>query len=391
MLRRSNGERGQALILLVLALSVTFAIGAIVVDFGLWLSERRGAQTDADLTSLAGVWELLDPTATAGDAAGAAQTWLDANEESGNTSFAQPVVVDNSCFGVWDLDAVGVDVDHDSKPLFSSIFGLGAPEIGAHAKACAGAAYGVNGIVPFELDIDTSPCFDNNGEAIFQKVCGMEFGAKDGNPRGLLDLEAPDDYCSDAGGSGDIVDLIEFGAPGWCSPQTAGSCDPGKGGSWYDCVAVQTGNPKKVIQGVSARLAREGFCDGSDANKVDDFSEVIDPIPGIGGKYTAKTCSNGQISPRLVTIIVLLEKPVPGNSGYPIYALAELYLYGCASDKDNPVNFFDDLDPKCEDKGGNAPPGHMVVYGQFVNLIRTGGATGAPTSATTLFSISLAE
>ena len=40
---------------------------AITVDFGLWLSERRGAQTDADLVTLAGAYELLEDTATFAD------------------------------------------------------------------------------------------------------------------------------------------------------------------------------------------------------------------------------------------------------------------------------------------------------------------------------------
>jgi hypothetical protein len=35
--------------------------------------------------------------------------------------------------------------------------------------------------------------------------------------------------------------------------------------------------------------------------------------------------------------------------------------------------------------------GHIVVYGRFVNLIFAGHETGAPTEATTIFSISLVE
>ena len=59
-IRRLSGQEGQAIILFVGIITIILAIGAISVDFGIWFSERRGAQTDSDLISLAGVYELLD-------------------------------------------------------------------------------------------------------------------------------------------------------------------------------------------------------------------------------------------------------------------------------------------------------------------------------------------
>ncbi|HEY8766157.1 MAG TPA: pilus assembly protein TadG-related protein, partial [Dehalococcoidia bacterium] len=66
--RRLSEEHGQSLLLLVLAITVMFVIGAIVVDVGLWLSERRGSQTQADFSALAGAYELLNPAASSSDA-----------------------------------------------------------------------------------------------------------------------------------------------------------------------------------------------------------------------------------------------------------------------------------------------------------------------------------
>src|SRR5438128_9609044 len=51
-------ERGQVLILFVMGATVIFVIGAIVVDIGLWVSERRNAQAAADLASLAAATQL---------------------------------------------------------------------------------------------------------------------------------------------------------------------------------------------------------------------------------------------------------------------------------------------------------------------------------------------
>ena len=59
---RASNERGQVIILVILVMTVTFVVGAIAVDLTLWLSERRGSQTDADFASLAGAFELMPAT-----------------------------------------------------------------------------------------------------------------------------------------------------------------------------------------------------------------------------------------------------------------------------------------------------------------------------------------
>jgi len=397
--RLKNGERGQALILGILAITVSFIIGVIAIDFGLWLSERRGSQTDADFIALAGAWELLDPAGTAGDATAAANDAMAANNEQDNLTL-ENLIVDNSCFDQDEDDAVIADVRHGSRSLFGSIFGLVAPNIGAHAKACAGATNGPRNIVPFEIDNNTSNCFGPGEVPLFTITCGLEFGAQSGNPRGLLDLDAPGDFCSDASGSGDIIATIEFGAEGICDINPGNSCSPVRNGPWYQCVAVQTGNPQKVQDGIRARIAREGACD-IDMNGVEEFYEVVELITVIPGGgpfddiYEARDCdtstSGDQISPRLITIIVLDNPPGPSNKGHPIEAFATQYVVGCQSDKSKvPV-----LDPLLADKecsfAGSGPPGHVVVWGQFVKLIVEGSGTGPPGPSTTSFSISLVE
>src|SRR5881409_1500123 len=58
-------QRGQVLILFVMGATVIFVIGAIVVDIGLWVSQRRSAQAAADLAALAAATELPDSGAAA--------------------------------------------------------------------------------------------------------------------------------------------------------------------------------------------------------------------------------------------------------------------------------------------------------------------------------------
>jgi hypothetical protein len=458
-----RGERGQMIMVFALLIvPITFLLGAVAVDASVWQSERRGAHKDADLAALAGALELArknpgDAERDAAEAAAGASAGV--NDEVGNASVAN-LLVDDSCFGVWEYDAVTIDVRHASRTFFSSIFGLDvAPDIGAHAKACAGAAQAPNGLVPIQMDLTQEPCFEdsndpgNEPEPQFGILCPIEYGSQqDNKDRGLLDLEASGDYCSEAGSSGDLEDLIEFGATGTCLINTGGDCDPNTKGPWYDCVAVQRGNPAKVARAFRDRIAREGACD-ADNNGYESFEETVNLVVDSSNPseriYEARDCEpnidGDQISPRLITIIVLEEPPLTpqGNTGYPIYAFAGYYVSGCADNPDitveSELDRFCDVPgnssvpigssaefvglnlgrpcghgnqptctpvptntpggaaptatptPKGNNGGGGGGVGHIVVYGRFVNLIFAGHETGAPTEATTIFSISLVE
>ena len=367
---RKTRERGQALILFVLAMTVIFAIGAIAVDVGLWLSEKRGAQTDADFPALAGAWELLPFVGNATTAQNAVDEWAGDNDETTNLT-VDNVVIDDSCWNQGTDDAVYVEVTHDSRTLFTGIFGLAdEPAIRAKAKACAGAATGLNGILPFQIEDDPGPCFNSQEEPIFTQFCPIELGAQGGNPRGIIDLEAPGDFCSDTGGSGDIEDMIYFGASGNCFINTSGSCSPAQGGPWYDCVGIQTGNPKKVVDGVYRRVVEDGDCDQTygDGDGLDEFDEVVELISGppTTGLYEGRDCDPNtdgkQISPRLATIVVLESPPVPGNVGYPIVAFAAFYLAGCIPDEDVIVTDQSQLDTECDAPGNMLPDGMDNLY-----------------------------
>lgn len=392
-------------------MSVTFVIGVLIVDVGIWITERRGAQTDADFASLKGAWELLNPNATAADAEKAALDNLAANDEQANAGLAQPIVVDDSCFNQGRLDAVTVDVNHQAGLLFASIFDLVAPVPGAHAKACAGAVLSAHpaDLMPFEVDNDTAPCFNPDETPNFTVLCGLEYGAQGGfvGNRQLIDLDVEPECSENQGGVQNVADLIANGAPGICMINTSGSCDPARNGPWYDCVSVQPGNAKKVLDGVQRRIAKEGQCD-TNADGIEDLEETVELVFDTGNPFTSiyapRDCDPAtegvQKSWRLVTIIVLDKKPTGNASvGRPIDAFAGFYLAGCLTEA-IPDPDVDDLNRKCSQKQGSppgpprgsGPPGRVVVYGQFVNLITSdaGGVT-APDPSSTLFGIGLVE
>ncbi len=377
----NRSERGQTLIIFIMCLTIIMLVGAIAVDVGLWLSERRGSQTDADFAALSGAWELIDPAATANDARSAATVALNGNDEQSNASFIELPGVDlvNRC--------VSVKVKHDSRALFFQYFGImDDPDIGAYAKACAGAVQAPGNLIPFQIDDDPGPCFTAQEEPILTSMCPLELGAQGGGSgRGMVDLEAEPDYCSDGGGSGDIEDMIINGAPGICLINSDPGDDCGNG-PWYSCAAVQNGNPKKVLDGVNGRVEQDGGCD-TDNDGVDEFFETIQIVFDSGNPFTStyepRDCDPNadglQMSPRLVTIIVFEEDPPNGNSndGYPIVAFASFYLAGCAPES-VVVTSEAQLDPDCN-APGNADyraPSDSYVAASAWDAVRAGsGAT----------------
>src|SRR3972149_11725549 len=70
-----RGERGQALILFVLALGLMMGFTALAIDVGLAFQERRNAQNGADAAALAAAQDLRDGAGPA-TAAATAQDYL---------------------------------------------------------------------------------------------------------------------------------------------------------------------------------------------------------------------------------------------------------------------------------------------------------------------------
>ena len=66
---RSNGERGQVLILMMLGMTLVFLIGVIAVDFGLWFSGRASVLNATDQATMAGSLSLPTDGAAAEAAA----------------------------------------------------------------------------------------------------------------------------------------------------------------------------------------------------------------------------------------------------------------------------------------------------------------------------------
>jgi hypothetical protein len=161
-------QRGQAMVLAVLFLTVLLGIAAAVLDVGAWYRADRQLQATADAAALAGAHALPDSQA---EAAALALSYADKNGgglAEGDVTFEQKVLPG---------DTISV---HAKKPMpgfFSKLFGLDTVNVGARAKARAGVMNSAKWAGPVAVDeqheklqCKPTPCFNDPTVLDFDKV-----------------------------------------------------------------------------------------------------------------------------------------------------------------------------------------------------------------------------
>jgi len=410
--RALHPDRGQIIVMFAAIFTITMVMGVITVDFGLWFSERRGAQTDADLPALAGARECMLELITGVDhpPTSAIEQWFDENNGGNAELVADKTSTDCEPQDNGEL-CVDVVVRHKSKTLFSSFFapvfdGV-AGNIGAHARACAGAAQSSRDTLP----ANPSPiqCL-TGGQPDWDHLCWIAGGAHDndcdipGN-RCWLDLDGMGQACSPAEKSNNDIDkdqdTVEYmfghqwsGANCSINPHPP-TCDAA-GDGWSDCVELVNGNSDHIADAVYDRV-HSAPCD-TNGNDIDDLSEVLDPDTGDRTICRPDAPEGQQISPRLISVPVI-DRPGEGTcaSGEPcpIIAFAAFYIAGCFNDQQDDVEgILNGTTPlttdqiKCRNIGS---PGHQAVLGKWVKMIVAGSGTGPADDSTTQFSIALCD
>ncbi|MDP2673399.1 MAG: Tad domain-containing protein [Dehalococcoidia bacterium] len=396
--RQEGKEIGQALILWVLAATIIFAIGAITVDFGLWLTERRGAQKDADAATMAGAFELLSQDfvnlannnfpAVKTAAEDAAYEWADLNGVAA-PDVHDLVVDDTDCLGPSPVvDTVQLAAEHHTRALFTSIFGLGVPQIGAPAKACLGSINTAHGLLPVGVQVSgvDSDCWadlsvppDGVEDPLFGQECTLTFGASEQTSGEAGHLRLFDDGSFDCSGTGTgggntYFDELESGGANtdchvykyFLDPSK--SCDDDPGGCVYPLTGVAPVPQSNALQDL---MASEGECNAENnsgsSDPHDEFLEVVyavngDATPSPATLFARYECT----SPRLVSLIILPHFDVQGNAPQPILAFASFFIKGC-------VNADGLFSATCDLPGGQ---GQIKLRGHFVNLLETAGGVG---------------
>jgi Flp pilus assembly protein TadG len=122
-------ERGQAAILTIVSLTTLIGMVALVVDVGVWRTERGHMQNAADAAALAAAAYLPDQAATASGVAHATAT--DNGATSADVSFGQ---TDPTSTG---YDTVTVRTHAPGTPYFARLFGISGFDINTSATALA--------------------------------------------------------------------------------------------------------------------------------------------------------------------------------------------------------------------------------------------------------------
>ena len=198
-----HGDRGQTLLVFVLALTVLLGFAAMAIDVGLFYEDRRHYQNTADAAALAGVAELpLNPAA----AKQKATEWAANN----GVAAAQIKNVEVRTTG-FPNDTLYVEVEGDFGWIFGRVLGKTTDKVGASAAARIGTLAGGHNMMPWALLQGDTNCLDATGKAIFGATCSVKIGAQGGvnGWRGALDFDGT------GGGASEYRENIIDGESEW--------------------------------------------------------------------------------------------------------------------------------------------------------------------------------
>jgi uncharacterized membrane protein len=133
-------ERGQTLLIFVLATSVLLGFTAMAIDVGLFFEDRRHFQNSADAMALAGVAELpFNP----GAATSKAQEWAANNDV--DPGEIKTIQVRTTGFP---NDTLFVELEGDFGWIFGRVVGQTTSNVGARAAARIGSLSGGHEMMP---------------------------------------------------------------------------------------------------------------------------------------------------------------------------------------------------------------------------------------------------
>jgi Flp pilus assembly protein TadG len=272
----SRSDRGQAAILTILALTTLIGMVALVIDVGVWRSERGHMVNAADAAALAGAANLNKGASSAEAIA------IQTAKVNGATSATATTYATSSTVG---LDTVTVTVTAPGKPYFAKLFGVSGFDIKATATARVYAYTALQNkpLFPIAVTPDAIPTF---GTEVTLKYGG---GACTTGNCGAIQLPAQENGCSSANGKAVWRSLL------------AGTDTP---------CTVAVGDTLTTEPGVAVGPTDQGLDQRIGSNS-DTFDQVVRTDPN-GGLSTIIDWS----SPRLVEVPIVVNA-TDGSSTWP--------------------------------------------------------------------------
>jgi len=151
---RTRNERGQVIVLTVIALTVLLGMSALVLDVGSWFRTKRQLQATADAAALAGAQALPDSPGSAYNLA------LDYAGKNGGGVAGGDVTITSTNAG---NDTIAVAAKKNEPGFFSRVFGLNAVDVGARAKAIVGITNQAKYVAPMVVFCDHTLIHNCNG------------------------------------------------------------------------------------------------------------------------------------------------------------------------------------------------------------------------------------
>lgn len=270
----SRSDRGQAAILTIVALTTLIGMVALVIDVGVWRTERGHMVNAADAAALAGAANLNQGTSSA------VATAVQAAKVNGATSANAVAYTSSSTIGP---DTIKVTVTAPGKPYFARLFGITGFDITATATARVFAYTGLNdtSVVPIGVTPNMLPAFGNE---IDLKMSG---GGCPTNDCGALQLPYEENGCSAGTGANAWRDLL--------------------GGTTTPC-PIQVGDILSPVKGVTSGPSDQGM-DTRIGSNSDTFDQVVRTDPNGG----LSTIINPD-SPRLVQVPIIVDAKTGANA-----------------------------------------------------------------------------
>ncbi|MDW8009298.1 MAG: pilus assembly protein TadG-related protein [Chloroflexota bacterium] len=315
--RRRWREAGNVIIMAALFMAVLMGFGAMAVDVGVMMWQRRELQNVADAAALAGVQELPnDPSAAVAVA----------------TDYARRNGVDR---GGWRLESVdllpagctaqarnctslAVRVSHRDAPfLLARVLGFTTTNVKASATASIQSPNTAGNAMPWAMKESV------RRNARYGDVVTIKYSAQGGDHGNFGALAVPNDRC---GSSRHGANLYR------CNIQNGATVEVGH---TYD---TESGNMRgPTQQGMQARLnATDPLCDS--------FNEVFEQTGSGQWRFRSERCNPwspaGQGSKRVVLIPVVSDSDLRGRSQVTVlgFALAFLEDFQCRSGNDCDVD-----------------------------------------------------
>jgi len=387
--RFNHDQRGA--IVFMFAIIIMIGVGAVALDYGSLVVERRDQQKSVDSMVLAGVQELPDDTLLA-DQYG--------REWGLRNGVAAPEIVnltlDNTCWNNHPqddpdlIDSITADISRGGKLFFLSELGYSI-DVGAHAKACVGSLRESDGLRPWSISILNSPCFepldpagDLNDPYNYQPLYGQECVIRLESPSsqvGSIRLgDAEGEPCSPPGGGAkSYTNNIKNGSVATCEIGDIVDTEPG----------LQVG---PTLAAMAALLSGEGACDaifGPPQGTFNTFDQLLESFSVPGGLipspdtvFVPRSCPGSPLfdddpgtpdTVRFVTLVLIDEFDSPNGFGSePIIGFAGFFIDRCDVLEKDGVTITSY--PRCDvPKGDQA---NVAIVGTFIQYLKLGGPGG---------------